>query len=202
MSKTTNWATANATATWLLETGRSGTCSNIIVPNRASNIQHPTFYCRKLLPLGVFALAGGNLGWVGGKVIAIVISQRSKSNCLHCLACLAKMHTVAQTFVGTRSQAAVNAFTYGCHEHCLAKSQVHAFVCMLSGSVSGCGPKWVTRYVPWPGTQDPLAISAIECPVTAAFSSWLRSSFFAGLLTLASYLVQDALKSMLQNWFL
>jgi len=106
MPKTTNWATANATATWLLETGRSGTCSNIIVPNRASNIQHPTFYCRKLLPLGVFALAGGNLGWVGGKVIAIVISQRSKSNCLHCLACLAKMHTVAQTFVGTRSQSA------------------------------------------------------------------------------------------------
>jgi len=43
-----------------------------------------------------------------------------------------------------------------CHEHCLGKSQVHAFVCMLSGSASGCAPNGLLDTFSPPKTHSPF----------------------------------------------
>lgn len=62
----------------------------------------------------------------GGQVIAIVISQRSKSNCLHCLACLPKMHTHTHTCNTPHN----TDYTLPTLEHCLdARYTCALFAC-------------------------------------------------------------------------
>lgn len=64
----------------------------------------------------------------GGQVIAIVISQRSKSNCLHCLACLPKMHT--HTGTHTCNTPHNTDYTLPTLEHCLdARYTCALFAC-------------------------------------------------------------------------
>jgi len=95
-------------------------------------------------------------------VIAIVISQRSKSNCLHCLACLAKMHTNIRGRAQSRSAEMLPMLPMLPHAtrmmpRALSWQVASPRLCLHAQWVSfWLRPKWVTRYVLAPETHSPF----------------------------------------------